>query len=897
MKRAVNISVAVLVAICTIFGVAATKREQRATWMSAFVSDWPNAKITSENAEFMKNLCQKDLDSLQRSNFTTIYYHVRTMCDAMYDSKYEPWSSYVSPKRGEAPVFDPFAYLIENAHARGIEVYAWLNPYRYVNSVYSEGWGSDGGDKNYENSHPDWLIKWQYEDEGRTRTWTILNPALPEVKQRIVDVVADILDKYDVDGIVFDDYFYQNGLPDSYDASDYNAYKSSGGTLGKADWRRENVNDMVRKVNDCIKAKKPYVRFGIGPAGVACSSGIVAEKYGVDPCPGSDWQYDGIYSDPLAWLSEGSIDFISPQVYWLIGYQAADFAKITPWWYKVSAKFNRHCYISQDLSNSRSQSAPFTEFSDEIDLIRSSVEDDAPGAVYFPWKSLKSLRVRENRRNVYITEYLRRNVFQNKSLTPAVTWLQPENPGTVSSVVRSGRTLSWDGPDNVRFSVYAMPSDVTAANFHREEEYLVGVTYGKTFEIPDVSNMYPGTGVADGDLDKHNYAVAVYDRYGNEYGAVFVGASVAASETPVATYPKGGEMASSAFRFTWTGSSSAYELRVATDKEMKNIVAQKEVTGNYAESSDIFTFAANTTYYWQLRTRGNNSTEAVSAVESFTVDVFRMVSPSDGTVGMELSSEVSWSSAGSNADYVLMVSKSNDFSKDLVYELATKATSVKIPDYLLAGNTQYFFKVEAKSGDASIETDVVAATTKYVEPVAPSFSNPSESGQVIHANEVVAVAPESGVLQTTIMISGSESFSARSSYKGVFDAGVFTTPELQDVKLITKELVDGQTYYSRAQFQYVSESGSTAETAWSPVVQFVYSSEAGVANAVADGGMWFADDAIIASEPATEITVYAADGRVVLSGVADASGKLPVATLPAGVYVAKAANESVKFAK
>ena len=201
IKKILMTAAASAVLLSAAFQAQALKREQRATWMSAYVADWPSSPITVNNAEALKTICQNNLDSLQRNNFTTIYYHARTMCDAMYDSKYEPWSSYVSSTRGVAPAFDPMAYLVENAHKRGIEVYAWMNPYRYINSTYSTGWGNAGGDKNYENSHPDWLIKW----ENNGRTWTILNPALPEVKQRIIDVTIDLISKYDVDGVVFDD--------------------------------------------------------------------------------------------------------------------------------------------------------------------------------------------------------------------------------------------------------------------------------------------------------------------------------------------------------------------------------------------------------------------------------------------------------------------------------------------------------------------------------------------------------------------------------------------------------------------------------------------------------------------------------------------------------------------
>lgn len=132
--------------------VSANKHEHRAVWMSAFIQDWPSSLITASNANSTKKICESNLDSLQRNNFTTIYYHVRTMADAMYNSKYEPWSKYVSPSRGEAPAFDPFEYLIESSHKCGIEVYAWLNPYRYCiskNGVY----GSGGSELDYERTH------------------------------------------------------------------------------------------------------------------------------------------------------------------------------------------------------------------------------------------------------------------------------------------------------------------------------------------------------------------------------------------------------------------------------------------------------------------------------------------------------------------------------------------------------------------------------------------------------------------------------------------------------------------------------------------------------------------------------------------------------------------------
>ena len=219
------------VAVCAAVAVNAEKREHRATWMSGYISDWPTEALTEANAEAQKTRCLMDLDSLVRYNMTTIYYHVRTMCDAMYDSKYEPWSSYIAGTRGTTPPLDPLRFILDESHKRGLEVYAWFNPYRYLNSSVMTGWGNNGGDKNYENSHPDWLIEYH---NGST-THTILNPALPEVKQRIVDVIADLLSKYDVDGIHLD----------------YIRYPETWKVNTKNDKARQNITDIVKNVALC----------------------------------------------------------------------------------------------------------------------------------------------------------------------------------------------------------------------------------------------------------------------------------------------------------------------------------------------------------------------------------------------------------------------------------------------------------------------------------------------------------------------------------------------------------------------------------------------------------------------------------------------------------------------
>ena len=328
------------------------------------------------------------------------------------------------------------------------------------------------------------------------------------------------MSKYDIDGVIFDDYFYQNGLPESYDAADYTKYTEGGGTLSQADWRRENVNDMVRMVNAYIKSTKPWVRFGIGPAGVAGKPEVTA-KYGLPACPGSDWQYNGISSDPLAWLAEGSIDFISPQVYWNIGNENADFANITPWWYMACKKFNRHCYISQSLTGNFGKAGSLDEFVNQVEMIRSSNEQEACGYVFFPWRFCKNYTKEINGVKTNIPTYFRRNVYAHKALSPVVTWMPSKVLGKISNLTRNGRKLTWTGEDNVKYSIYAVPKSVKQSEFRKEQEYLMGISYEASYSIPETNPKYPEQGVSDADLDKYNYAVCVLDRYGNEYAAFF----------------------------------------------------------------------------------------------------------------------------------------------------------------------------------------------------------------------------------------------------------------------------------------------------------------------------------------------------------------------------------------
>ena len=868
------------------------KREHRSVWMSAWISDWPTSAITSANAHSHQKFCLNNLDSLQRNNFTTVYFHVRAMCDAAYDSKYEPWAKCISGARGATPAFDPLRFLLDNAHERGLEVYAWFNPYRYSSNGY---YGDAGGDKNYENSHPDWLIN----DEG----YITLNPALPEVKQRVVDVIADLLSKYDVDGVVFDDYFYSSGLPMSEDKDLYDKYVADGGTLSQGDWRRENVNDMVRMVNNFIKENYPWVRFGIGPAGVAASNKAVADKYGVEPCPGNDWQYNSIYSDPLAWYADGSIDFMSPQIYHEIGSSAADYGKIAPWWYDVAKKFNRHAYISQSMAEENSY-LPYSEFVDEIELVRTSSEYHAPGTVYFSWRWVKNnrQRVEEGKNTIPVMPYLRWNIFNHPSLTPAVDWISVDCPGIASNINRNGRTITWDGPDNVRFVIYSVPKDIALEGFHKEEEYIRGISYSKSYAIPEYDDDYPEFGIKDEDLDNYNYAVAVLDRYGNEYSAVFVGAEVGKSAQPILSYPLNGAETPALFDFLWEGNSSVYEFIIADDPEFKNVLVKKEVTGNFVKSHKVYDFVAGKEYYWKVIAHDNNAEETESAVNSFHVDSFRILSPAEGSEDNEFSPVFKWNELSGIDSYDLVISTDVGFN-EIVYNGNSDKPELELPDFRLIGNTQYYAKVTAMVDGTPFESEILEFKTKGIVPESPVFLTPAENGATLWSNSVVEILPRGGISHTTIMISASESFPARGSYSRSLELGTFHTDCMSDVKIGSKNLVDGETYYVRSRFIYVDENGKTAYTEWTEPVTFVYSAEAGIDGIKDDGITLVGGDepAIVAKMSGVEVYVYGMDGKLIISDVTGESGRVSLSGLDNGAYMivveSDAGTKTFKFLK
>lgn len=292
------------------------KEEMRGVWVSSVYNlDYPVKPTT--NADTLRAEADRILDNCVKWGLNAVFLQVRPSSDALYKSDVFPWSKYLTGKQGMAPEdgFDPLAYWVKAAHKRGLELHAWINPYRITKGKQAE-WDSLVG-SHPAKQHPEWAI--QYTDQNY-----YFDPGLPEVRELVVRGAVEIAEKYEIDGLHMDDYFYPG--KDFPDAKTYAAY--GGGFSNLADWRRDNVNQLVRTLDDALHDVRRDIAFGISP------SGIWANK-STDP-RGSNTSgnehYSANYADSLYWIENGLVDYIIPQIYWEIGHKQADFATLADWW-------------------------------------------------------------------------------------------------------------------------------------------------------------------------------------------------------------------------------------------------------------------------------------------------------------------------------------------------------------------------------------------------------------------------------------------------------------------------------------------------------------------------------------------------------------------------------------
>lgn len=337
------------------FVPASAFAEIRGAWIASVHNiNFPSDEGLS--AELQKAQLVSLMDAAKRAGLNAVFLQVRPESDALYRSGIEPWSRYLTGAQGRDPGYDPLAFAISEGKKRGIAVHAWLNPYRAIASA-----GKTVAANHISRRFP------QYAYRVGSVVW--MDPGAPAVQAQILKVVADIASRYEVAGIHFDDYFYpypteSGGLPNFPDDKTYAAYRSSGGELSKADWRRENVNSLIRRASKVVHESRPGALFGVSPFGIYTKGYPADVKAGVD-------QYNELFGDPVRWMKEGAVDYLAPQLYWRDG-GPQSFSSLLAWWRGPQAN-PRQVPILPGIAVDRlnSHGWPAAEIAKQISLTRS----------------------------------------------------------------------------------------------------------------------------------------------------------------------------------------------------------------------------------------------------------------------------------------------------------------------------------------------------------------------------------------------------------------------------------------------------------------------------------------------------------------------------------------------
>ncbi len=396
----------------------APMREFRGAWVATVANiDWPSTNSLSTAQQ--KAELTAIMDRAVRLKLNAILFQVRPACDALYASRIEPWSEYLTGRMGRPPkpFYDPLALAIEEAHRRGLELHAWFNPFRARHSQAKSPVSRD----HISRRHPDLVRRYGHS------LW--LDPGEKRAQDYVLRVIMDVVRRYDIDGVHFDDYFYPYPERDAsgrvLDFPDEASWRQFGehGKLSRADWRRQNINSFIHRVYESIKAVKPWVKFGISPFGIWRPRHPPQIK-GFDA-------YANLYADSRKWLAEGWVDYLSPQLYWPIAPPEQSFPVLLRWWAAQNIK-GRHLWPGlNDYKVGRGWEA--REIVDQIRLVRE--QRGADGEVH--WDMRKALMCANG-----LDKALEHGAYSEPALIPASPWLSRSRPAPPQLRVRlSGRSL------------------------------------------------------------------------------------------------------------------------------------------------------------------------------------------------------------------------------------------------------------------------------------------------------------------------------------------------------------------------------------------------------------------------------------------------------------------------
>jgi len=586
------------------------KREFRGAWVATVLNlDWPSAPGLDPQTQ--RGELIRLLDELQAAGINAVFFQIRSECDAMYVSSFEPWSFWLTGQQGRAPspFYDPLHFAVQETHKRGMELHAWFNPYRAVR----EG-GRYAVDPNHVSiKHPDWILTFPAYP-NTTQKW--LDPGLPEVRNYITSIVMEVVRRYDVDGVHFDDYFYvypdaRVNLPGIATQDDATFRNHPRGFASRSDWRRDNINLFVKMVHDSIRVVKPFVKFGLSPLGI-WKSGVPAGTSGLDA-------YNAIYADAVAWLTMNIVDYIAPQLYWRFGGQQ-DYAKLLLWW--ASQAVSSHLYAGQGIYRLLPQDGdwPLGEVGEQLNFNRSTF--GVQGNIFY-----RAEMIQQNIKG--FSNLLKTEIYRYPALSPVMNWketLPPNAPQNLryERIAGTGSAnLRWEAPPNdadgdtaFRYVVYRFDHAAVQSSEFNDPSKIVAIA-GLSFNMPKtpLSNT------------PYYYAVTALDRNSNESlptNAIMI----APPATALLASPANGAIigtAGIALRWNYPNNAASYQLQVARDSTFTSSLLVNKV--GLVDTFEVISGLANAiTYYWRVQASNAGGTSAFSttwrfkAIETTAVD-------------------------------------------------------------------------------------------------------------------------------------------------------------------------------------------------------------------------------------------------------------------------------------
>ncbi len=690
--------------LCTLLATLASaqshppKREFRGAWIATVINlDWPSSPFLTPAAQ--RTELVRILDEMRAHNINAVMFQVRSECDAMYASPLEPWSFWLTGAQGQppSPFYDPLEFAISEAHQRGIELHAWFNPYRASREV-----------GNYPNApnhvtvlHPEWDIQ--------IGTIKFLDPGLPQVRDYVTSVVMDVVRRYDVDGVHFDDYFYPyppNQISNQDDATFANY---SRGFTNRGDWRRDNVNLLVQMIHDSIQVVKPYVKLGMSPFGI-WKSGVPAGISGLSA-------YSDIYCDAVAWLNRQSIDYVTPQLYWPFG-GGQDYGKLMPWW--GTQRNERHFYPGQAAYRAVNWNA--NEIPRQVRANRGNA--NVGGSIFF-----RALNFRENAKG--FADSLKNDLFRAPALPPIMAWkdlVPPNAPQNLryDRIAGTGTAgLQWDlpmtasdGDSASRYVIYRFTTPNIQPTDFDDPTHIIAMTSARINQpqTPNTSGPF-------------FFAITALDHNANESLPSNL-LEVGLPAIPVLASPANGaqeQLESVTLRWYYPANAASYRVQVSADSSFGSFAVN--ASGVEDTSYVVTGLAGQKTYYWRVSAANLAGASAYSQAFSFTTGFPAtpiLALPANNTPNVPIEMTLQWHRIPSAQKYRMQLARSANFEATaMVVDVADFSdTSYSVGQLEL--NRFYFWRVNATN---ALGTSLWSETWRFKTTTSTAVAEAHEAPQ------------------------------------------------------------------------------------------------------------------------------------------------------------------------